>query len=775
MLLLWSLLLACAAFIGLAPSRRVAAAPVPGAVIARTPEVASADSTLDEARAALARGLAWRASLILAPMLRDSATRTPETVMLAARAASGWGGWREVGALLDGERWLDSAFGGAGRALSARAALEREENLEAARLAAAAVALAPDDRERGERLVIRARALDRLDSLAPAAAAYGAAAEVLPDIADWLLYRAAIVTTDSAARAAVFGRLATALARERIAPGEAEALRRAGQLEQAAAAYAALGSYGDAYRTRREAAVTDTAKARLRGELLAILRTHLSTPQARAAAEVLDALPGTLDAATELLVGRAITAAGGSRARAVEAYQRALTAGFGTPRDRNDYARHLFALGRYDDAARNFARVGSPRPLAASAAYEHARALVRDGRIEAARTALRAVGARFPQETEPASTALYLLGDLATDEQRDAAARDAFRAIVTRYPKARLAAPAGLRAALIAFVAGDHRTAALELDSLAVRYPASPEAPAAEYWAGRAWARAGDSAAAHARWTGDAGRDRTGDYGALGSRRLGREPWVPPAARDEFIPVPDVDAALARAALLEQLGMGREARWEEEGAARSAESSVERMLATANAFRARDKASRAIRLASRALGKGAPADARTYRLLYPLTHREPILAEAVAHGVPPDLAAALIRQESMFTPTATSGAGARGLMQVMPDVGRAVARALKFPVWDPVLLYQPDVNVQLGMAHLGELGERYPDAPAKVLAAYNAGASRVERWSEKRGVADPEMFTERIPYVETRGYVRIIRRNLDFYRALYDWSHRPAS
>jgi soluble lytic murein transglycosylase len=129
----------------------------------------------------------------------------------------------------------------------------------------------------------------------------------------------------------------------------------------------------------------------------------------------------------------------------------------------------------------------------------------------------------------------------------------------------------------------------------------------------------------------------------------------------------------------------------------------------------------------------------------------------------------------MFTPSATSGAGARGLMQVMPEVGRAVARSLGFPVWDPVLLYQADVNVQLGMAHLGELGERYPGAPAKVLAAYNAGVSRVERWSDKRGTADPEIFIERIPYVETRGYVRIIGRNLDFYRALYDWTSRPAS
>lgn len=770
-LLLWSLLLACVTLPGFTPSPQSSPLPARSA----TPPGASADSTLDAARAALARGLAWRASLILAPLLRDSTTRTPEAVMLAATAASGWGGWAEVGKLLDGETWLDSAFDGAGRALSARAALEREENLEAARLAAAAVALAPDERARGERLVVRARALDRLDSLAPAAEAYGTAARLLPEISDWLRYRAAIATADSAARRGVFAQLGAALAREKIPPGEAEALRRAGQLEQAASAYAALGSYGDAYRIRREAAVTDTAKARLRGELLGILRTHLSTPQARAAAEVLDALPGDPDPATELLIGRALTSAGGSRARAAEAYQRALTAGLGTARDRNDYARHLFALGRYADAARNFARVDSPTPLAADAAYERARSLVRDGKIDAARTALRQIGAKYPKETEPAATALYLLGDLATDEQRDASARGAFLAIVARYPKARLAPPAGLRAALIAFVAGEHRTAALELDSLAVRYPTSPEAPAAQYWAGRAWARAGDSAAAASRWTAVRERDRSGYYGALASRRLGVEPWLPPPARDEFLLVPDVDSALARAALLERLGMGREARWEEEGAARGAEVSVDRLLATANAFRERDKASRAIRLASRALGKGAPADARTYRLLYPLTHREPILAESGAHDVPPALAAALIRQESMFTPTATSAAGARGLMQVMPEVGRSVARSLKFPVWDPVLLYQADVNLQLGMAHLGELGERYPEAPTKVLAAYNAGVSRVERWSDKHGAADPEIFIEVIPYAETRGYVRIIRRNLDFYRALYDWSPRPAT
>ena len=57
----------------------------------------------------------------------------------------------------------------------------------------------------------------------------------------------------------------------------------------------------------------------------------------------------------------------------------------------------------------------------------------------------------------------------------------------------------------------------------------------------------------------------------------------------------------------------------------------------------------------------------------------------------------------------------------------------------------------------------------KVLAAYNAGESRVERWKTKKGAADMEIFTERIPFMETRDYVRIILRNQAFYEALYPW------
>jgi len=67
----------------------------------------------------------------------------------------------------------------------------------------------------------------------------------------------------------------------------------------------------------------------------------------------------------------------------------------------------------------------------------------------------------------------------------------------------------------------------------------------------------------------------------------------------------------------------------------------------------------------------------------------------------------------------------------MPELGGRLARSLDYPVWDPVLLYQPDVSLQLGTFHLQELSQRYHQ-PAHVLAAYNAGASRVERWSMRQ-------------------------------------------
>jgi soluble lytic murein transglycosylase len=261
-------------------------------------------------------------------------------------------------------------------------------------------------------------------------------------------------------------------------------------------------------------------------------------------------------------------------------------------------------------------------------------------------------------------------------------------------------------------------------------------------------------------------RDPLSYYAAAAAERLGAAPWAPPAAADVFTRFADVDSAFDRVELLEQAGMDREARWEQDRLARTADSSLDRLLTTAAAFRAHGQPSRAVALTWRALDRGAPRDARTFRLLFPLTSRAALEAYARDQRLDPAFVAALIRQESIFNPAATSPAGARGLMQVMPALGRTLARAAAFPLWNPVLLYQPDVNLELGTRHLAELLRRYPQ-PVRALAAYNAGSTPVDLWAAKVGVADEELFAERIPYRETRDYVRIIQRNEDMYRALY--------
>jgi len=84
------------------------------------------------------------------------------------------------------------------------------------------------------------------------------------------------------------------------------------------------------------------------------------------------------------------------------------------------------------------------------------------------------------------------------------------------------------------------------------------------------------------------------------------------------------------------------------------------------------------------------------------------------------------------------------------------------------LLYDADANLQIGTAHLAAFVKQYDTTP-RILAAYNAGGSRVSRWSAKPGVGDPEVFAERISFSETRDYVRLVQRNQAIYKALYAW------
>jgi soluble lytic murein transglycosylase len=749
------------------------AAAEPAAATAAAPDSSATtpsgvDSLLAAAADAIARGLPYRASRMLDSIVRDSARRTPEATLLAAQAASRWGGWPEVNRLIASLTWTDQRFRGSALLLAARAAIELGADTTAAVRARNAFAEVGDPNGRAEALIVLGRALDRLGEPDSAAAAYSRAAALVPVVGDWLRLRAAAVTADSLGRATLYSSLRLAAAKGRVPATEAAARQRFGDLIGAATFYLRLGSPATALRLRLAASSDTVARAELRHELVEFIGTPAAAPELRTAIAVLDSAYGPLTPEEELVVARAAGPAG-IPGRAADGFPRAFEAGLGGSQDRFDYGGALFRLGRYAETAGAYALVPARDRLGGAAAYQTGRALLRNGKLDEARQVFKRVARRFPRDTAAATPALFLLADLATDDGDDAAARRLFLQVAHRFPASRFAPGARLRAALIALLGGRARQAAHELESLAAAGArAGDEGSAALYWAGRAWAEAHDSARARERWTAVMERDPASYYASLSERRLSADTWSPPAAPDSFAPAPGVDSAMARAALLSRVGLAGEARYEYAQIARDADSSVDALLSAAHAFRDAGLASQSIRLARSALARGAPADARLYRLLYPVVDAEALVAEATAEGLEPGFVAALIRQESLFDPGATSGAGARGLMQVMPDLGTAVARSKGFPQWDPVLLWQPDVSLAIGTLHLSELASRYRDS-VRILAAYNAGISRVERWAQKNGTDDPEMFAERIPFVETRDYVRIVQRNRDLYRVLYGW------
>jgi soluble lytic murein transglycosylase len=159
------------------------------------------------------------------------------------------------------------------------------------------------------------------------------------------------------------------------------------------------------------------------------------------------------------------------------------------------------------------------------------------------------------------------------------------------------------------------------------------------------------------------------------------------------------------------------------------------------------------------------ADLERYR--YPLAYWDTVQKTAEERGIDPYLVLALIRQESLFDPKALSSAFAYGLMQLLPSTATRTASQLGLPSPQPEKLFEPDLNLNLGIYHLKELLQLYPGDPVKAIAAYNAGQNAVARWERQFVTDDPEEFVERIPYGETRLYVKLVLRNHLNYRRIY--------
>jgi soluble lytic murein transglycosylase len=165
--------------------------------------------------------------------------------------------------------------------------------------------------------------------------------------------------------------------------------------------------------------------------------------------------------------------------------------------------------------------------------------------------------------------------------------------------------------------------------------------------------------------------------------------------------------------------------------------------------------------------KGASAPTALRRLIFPTPYSAVVAAHANEQQVDPRALYALLRQESLFNPGATSWVGARGLAQVMPATGQGIAQNLGVADFHETDLYRPAVSIRFGAFYLGYQQRAMNGSLQAALSAYNGGPGNAQRWAGGTSVPDPDMFTEVIDYEETRSYVRLVYGYYGAYQRLY--------
>ncbi|HET6763187.1 MAG TPA: transglycosylase SLT domain-containing protein, partial [Longimicrobiaceae bacterium] len=697
---------------------------------------------------------------------------------------AGWGGWSRERPLLEGKPWLDATGGGAGWYWLGRAREETGDDAGAADAYGRYLRASPASDPDGLRVTAELRhaltllhagraeegaaALQALRRRSPATVGWAPllAAEALAKSGDTARVRELAV---GAGRAAPPERVATALVDAYVRAGNPAAGRALAlaELPHAATGEERAGVLAAAGRAAREARDVDAARADFRRALAA----STSSPGAGLAAAGLEALGGL--AADDRLAMAAVFTARGAPAKAAAQLRAWLALPGGTPAQRAQASfglgRALFLAGSYRDAAATLAPLADDAaPLGPKAAYLLGRAQMRGAPGSASATFL-ALAARFPRSDE-AAHGLFLAADAAQDRGDVAGSTALYRRIVAQRPDSWRAGQAAARIAGPALVRGDAAGAAQVWDGLLGAATDPAVQAQAAYWAGRAHLASGDAAGARDRFRRARQADPVSYYAVLAARRL-NEPYWP--AR--LAPAPAADASLARRAeeslaaadLLRDAGLYRDAEAEADRVVRRAGDDPGMLYALAEALVPLGFPVRSVRIARRLEAAGEKPNERLLRILYPYNYREMLAGEARERGLDPFLVAALTRQESVFEPRALSGAGARGLMQVMPSTGAGLAAGAGVEGWTPELLFNPEVNAHLGTRYLGAQMRRYDGKLPYVFSAYNAGEGRVRKWSAYPEARDMEVFTERIPFDETRDYVKILTRNIALYRGLY--------
>jgi soluble lytic murein transglycosylase len=312
-------------------------------------------------------------------------------------------------------------------------------------------------------------------------------------------------------------------------------------------------------------------------------------------------------------------------------------------------------------------------------------------------------------------------------------------------------------------------------------YPTATETVSALYWRGRLYETLDQKPAlAAANYRTIVRAYQHFFYAQMARQRLAALGDAPPAVVPQLEqfqapPVPPLDESfpaesphLAKARLLANAGLNEYITQEIQA---DPSSSSWSSLAEAQIYASYGEPYRAMRALKRALPYAATASVKSiplsyWRILFPESWWQVIQAESAKNGLDPYLVASLIRQESEFDPAVVSYANAYGLMQLLPSVGKSMAKEEGMTHFETYQLLDPETNLRLGIRYLRERMEKFGGVQEYALAAYNAGDGRVEEWQAAGPYHGMDEFVESIPFTQTREYVEGILRNEETYRSI---------
>jgi soluble lytic murein transglycosylase len=289
--------------------------------------------------------------------------------------------------------------------------------------------------------------------------------------------------------------------------------------------------------------------------------------------------------------------------------------------------------------------------------------------------------------------------------------------------------------------------------------PAGRDDAAWVYWAGRSLRAQGQREEADALFRRIAGEHHF--YGRLALEELGETVAVPARAEP---PTKDAieemrrNAGLQRALALFGLDLRSDAVREWHWTVRTMDD--RELIAAAELARRHELWDRAINTADRTVGS------HDFGLRFLAPYKDAFSEQAKAQGLEESWVLGLVRQESRFIASARSGVGASGLMQIMPATAKWIAKRIGMKDFRPEGVADPGTNIVLGTSYLRYVLDELDGSPVLAAAAYNAGPGRARRWKGPQPL-EGAIYTETIPFNETRDYVKKVMSNTVYYAALY--------